>query len=102
MQALNFEWDESNILHLAQHQIEPKDTEEVIKNRPLELPPKEIRNGELRETLLGETDAGRILVVVITLNDTKIRVVTAMPAKKKLRNYFLSHKGSGHVGRAEN
>lgn len=41
---------------------------------------------------LGETDAGRILVVVITLHDEVIRVVTAFPAKAKWRRFYRTQK----------
>jgi len=95
-----FDWDEQNIGHLAHHQILPVETEEVLKNRPRDLE-HELRNGEERMTQIGETDAGRILIVVSTTQGQKVRVVTAWPAKERLRRYFQTQKRNGNVGRIE-
>lgn len=96
-----FEWDEHNIAHIATHQIEPAEAEQVIFNRPLDLR-SEVRSGEERFMQIGETDAGRILAVVTTgLLNLKIRVVTAWPANKNYRRYFASMKRNGNVGRIE-
>jgi uncharacterized DUF497 family protein len=61
--VLSFDWDKQNIGHLARHQIVPAEAEQVILNRPLDLE-AELRNGEERVPHVGETDAGRVLVVV--------------------------------------
>lgn len=97
---IEFDWDEENIEHLAQHQISPEEAEQVILNRPLDLE-SYIRNGEDRTVQIGETDEGRILIVVSTMRDKKVRVVTAWPAKERLRRYFSTQKRNGNVGRIE-
>jgi uncharacterized protein len=96
-----FDWDEKNIGHLALHQISPAEAEQVIANRPVDLK-SEVRNGEERIPHIGETNAERILVVVTTLVGEKVRVVTAWPANKSYRRWFLSLKRNGNVGRIEN
>ena len=100
MEYLQFDWDSENIGHLARHQILPAEAEEVIRNRPVDLE-AQLRNGEERLPHIGETDAGRILIVVTTMQDKKIRVVTAWPGNKNSRRYFLSLKRNGNVGRIE-
>jgi uncharacterized DUF497 family protein len=100
MEAFQFEWDVENIRHLAKHEILPVEAEQVLKNRPLDLE-SELRNGEDRTPQVGETDAGRILIVVSTMLGRKIRVVTAWPANKNYRHWFLSLKRNGNVGRTE-
>jgi uncharacterized protein len=95
-----FDWDEQNSGHLALHQISPAEAEQVILNRPVDLN-SHLRNDEERMQHIGETDAGRILSVVTTMRDKKIRVVTAWPANKNYRRYFLSMKRNGNVGRIE-
>jgi uncharacterized DUF497 family protein len=97
---LVFDWDEHNIGHLALRQITPSDAEQVILNRPVDLE-SELRNGEKRTAQVGETDAGKVLAVVSTEREGKIRVITAWPAKDRLRRYFLSLKRNGNVGRIE-
>jgi uncharacterized DUF497 family protein len=100
MDFLFFDWDENNIRHLARRQISPVEAEQVVLNRPVDLG-TELRNGEERVPHVGETDAGRILVVVTTLVGEKVRVVTAWPANKIYRRWFLSLKRNRNVGRAE-
>jgi uncharacterized DUF497 family protein len=100
MDFLNFDWDEENIRHLARHQISPAEAEELIGNRPLDLN-SELRNGEERVMQIGETDAGRVLIVITTMQGKKVRVVTSWPANKNYRRYFLSMKRNGNVGRTE-
>jgi uncharacterized DUF497 family protein len=101
MPDLKFDWDDFNTAHLARHQIKTHDAEQAILNRPIDLE-SELRSGEERTVQVGETDAGRILIVVTTrLADGAIRVVTAWPAKERLRRYFESHKRSGNAGRTE-
>jgi hypothetical protein len=100
MANIQLEWDEWNLNHLAVHQISPSEAEEVVRNRPCDLE-AQLRNGEERVPQIGETNAGRILIVVTTMVDSKVRVVTAWPAKERLRRYFLSQKRNGNVGRIE-
>lgn len=100
MKNLSFDWDEKNIGHLALHQISPAEAEQVLGNRPRDLE-FELRNGEERVTQIGETDAGRILIVISTMQDRKVRVVTAWIAKERLRRYFQTQKRNGNVGRIE-
>jgi uncharacterized DUF497 family protein len=100
MEAFQFDWDLENIRHLTRHEILPAEAEQVVNNRPRDLEIK-LRNGEDRVTQVGETDAGRILIVVSTTQGRKVRVVTAWPAKERLRRYFQSQKRNGNVGRIE-
>jgi uncharacterized DUF497 family protein len=95
-----FDWDERNVDHLARHRVKPSEAEEAIQNRPVDLG-SQLRNGEARLALVGETDGGRVLVVVTTMVGTKVRVVTAWSANKNYQRYFESLKRSGYVGRTE-
>jgi uncharacterized DUF497 family protein len=100
MDKIQWKWDEENVRHLALHEIAPAEAEQVILNRPVDLK-SELRNGEERVPHIGETDTGRILVVVTTMAGEKVRVVTAWPANKSYRRWFLSLKRNGNVGRTE-
>lgn len=101
MDNLIFDWDEHNIGHIALHQVEPDEAEQGVLNRPMDLT-VELRGGEERLTQVGETDAGRILIVVTANTGSgKLRVITAWPARDRLRRYFNSHKRSGNAGRIE-
>jgi uncharacterized DUF497 family protein len=61
-----FIWDLANVGHLAKHDVSPEEAEQVIRNAPLDLE-RQLRNSEERAVHLGESNAGRILVVVITV-----------------------------------
>jgi uncharacterized DUF497 family protein len=57
----------------------------------------ELSGNERRQQILGETDAGRILLVVLVEMSDKIRVITAWPAKRRLRAFWLTlAKGRGY------
>ncbi len=86
-----FEWNYDNLLHIAKHGVSASEAEEVILNDPIELR-FEIRNGEERHSQVGETVGGRVLVVVVTWRGHDIRVVTAYPAPKLLRVFYLNQK----------
>jgi uncharacterized DUF497 family protein len=81
---MKFDWDDENLNHLAQHGIARNDAEEVILNRPIDLE-SHLRDGEERIVQVGETDGGKILIEVSTIREGKIRVITAWPAKERLR-----------------
>ena len=87
-----FLWDSSNISHVAQHDISPAEAEQVIANNPVDLE-VQLRNGEIRFPHVGETRDGRILVVIVTVRGEHIRVVTAFPASRNMRKFYLEQKG---------
>ncbi len=90
---MDFNWDSANIEHIARHEVTPEEAEQVIENDPLDAPAV-LRNGETRTVHLGETDAGRVLVVVVTERNSMYRVVTARPAKKKERAFYAKYKAA--------
>jgi uncharacterized DUF497 family protein len=86
-----FFWDKDNLSHIARHHVSKDESEQVIQNDPLDLE-RQIRNGEQRLLHLGETNAGRVLFVVVTLQDRMLRVVTAFPANRKARKFYADQK----------
>jgi len=72
-----FDWDLANIGHIGDHDVTPEEAEEAILGDSVEMDFDEEEGDEERWTYLGETRFGRILHVVITMRDEKIRVVTA-------------------------
>jgi uncharacterized protein len=83
--------------HVAEHDVEPFEAEEVVTNDPLDLE-EQFRNGEERLMQVGETNALRILVVVTTWRGDLIRVVTAFPATPQLRDFYVAQRGMGDEG----
>ena len=73
MNFYRFWWDEQNIDHIANHGVEPYETEYVIANARL------TRNvGQGKYIAYGQTDTGRYLMVIFAPKDKgRLRVVTA-------------------------
>ena len=94
---LVFEWDDANIRHLAEHEITPEEAEQAMLNRPIDLP-AQLRNLEKRFVQVGETEAGRILVVVTTQRRGRVRVVTAFPANRSVRRRLMERRDYGEAG----
>lgn len=90
---MQFHWDKGNIDHIARHGVTPEEAEQVIGNNPIDAGAV-LRNGEERIVHLGETDAARVLVVVVTEREAMYRVVTARPADRKERAFYAKHKVS--------
>ena len=86
-----FDWDDANIDHIAEHDVEPEEAEEVILGDPLDAG-FEVVDGEDRWSYVGETSEGRILRVAITLRGERMRVVTAYDAPTYWRTLYLEQQ----------
>jgi uncharacterized DUF497 family protein len=95
-----FDWDEANTAHIAEHDVLPSETEEVVANNPLDLD-YAVRNGESRLRQAGETSTGRILAVITVHRNGLTRVVTAYPASRSLRATYLEYKERVRDGKAD-
>lgn len=83
-----FEWNDANILHLAEHEVTPEEAEEVILGDPIEFG-FEVVGGEDRWAYIGETNERRILRVVITFRGERMRVVTAFEPPRASKTIYL-------------
>jgi uncharacterized protein len=92
---VQFYWDKENLAHIGAHDVSALEAEQVINNEPFDLE-FQTANGEERLVQLGETNAGRILVVVTTWRKTLIRVITAFDASKRMRRLYIVQKGYLH------
>lgn len=90
--GVEFDWDEGNVEHIALHQIEPEEAEEAILNDPLDLESETV-DGEERMISMGLTNRGRLLIVVTTMRQERVRVVTAFSAPKRMQMLYLKERG---------
>jgi uncharacterized DUF497 family protein len=86
-----FEWDKGNIeKNWIKHNVNTAEAEEIFFNRPLKI--AIIKNKGLfkatRHQALGTTIEGRPLVVVFTIRNRKIRVISARDMSKKERKIY--------------
>ena len=85
--GIEFDWDEENEKHLAAHNVAPSEFEQLLNNDPLDLDYEWIGNEE-RYRSVGLTNGGRLLSVVWTIRNGKVRA-TAFPAGVSDRKAFL-------------
>ena len=84
-----FDWDESNLRKIRAHRIKRGDVEYALTNGPILIYEQNVE-GEPRFVYYGETDAGRLLAIVLTERDNRIRVVTAYKLDAGQRkDYFV-------------
>lgn len=93
-----FDWDLANTEHIAKHGVTPEEAEQVVLNDPFDLT-LQLRDGEERTAQIGETNAGRILVVITTWRKKLVRVVTAFPAKSALRKFYATQRKIADAGK---
>ena len=86
--GIEFDWDEGNTKHLAAHEVTPAEFEQVLNNDPLDLDYESIDNEE-RYRSVGLTSEGRLLSVVFTVRNGRLRAVTAFPASAPDAKAFL-------------
>lgn len=95
-----FDWDEANLGHIAEHDVEAHEAEEVVTNMPLDVSYEYVED-ELRFRQIGETSFGRILVVVSTERRGLTRVVTAYEPSRLLRAGYLKYKARPQHGKED-
>lgn len=85
-----FEWDAANAPKIwERHEVAPGEAEQVFFNRPLvAVVDLEHSAVEPRFLALGQTDAGRRLLVVFTFRRRLIRVISARDMSRRERKEY--------------
>jgi uncharacterized DUF497 family protein len=74
---------------VERHRVSPAEAEQVILNNPIDVGMENVK-GEDRYLNLGATVQGRVLLVVTTWREDRVRVVTAFePIKRLIEFYYL-------------
>lgn len=84
-----FDWDEGNRGKNLRHAVQDWECEQIFFNEPLVVlgDPKHSL-AEDRFAAFGQTDSGRMLVVIYTIRNQKIRVISARDMNKKERQFY--------------
>jgi uncharacterized DUF497 family protein len=85
-----FDWDEGNLWkNERKHGLFFKEIEEVFFHEPL-LVVEDFRHSdkECRCFALGRTDSGKKVLVVFTVRNRRIRVISARPMSRKERRIY--------------
>jgi uncharacterized DUF497 family protein len=88
--VVGFQWDQGNLAkNLVKHNVENWECEQVFFNEPvLVLDDPGHSRSERRWAAFGQTDAGRLLVVIFTRRDDLLRVISARDMNKKEREFY--------------
>ena len=88
-QFLGFEWDGGNLDKNLKHAVWNWECEQVFFNEPLVVldDPKHSK-AEDRCAAFGRTDAGRLLVVIYTMRQQRVRVISARDMSRKERDFY--------------
>ena len=85
-----FEWDTGNAPKVwERHRVSPGEAEQVFFNLPLVAVADGRHSGtEPRFLALGQTDAGRRLLVVFTFRGRLVRVISARDMNSRERSFY--------------
>jgi uncharacterized DUF497 family protein len=85
-----FEWDAGNAeKNWIRHRVSWGECEQVFFNLPLLVLEDDLHSrDELRYFALGRSDAGRLLFVVYTLREEKVRVISARDMTRRERKEY--------------
>ncbi len=89
-----FEWDRDNLRKIRAHRIKREEAEQALLNDPIPIYEQSVE-GELRFVYYGETDAGRLLAVIVTDRRDTLRVVTAYPLDASQKRDYLRKRVQG-------
>ena len=86
----NFVWDEHNFKkNWSKHRVSTKECEELFTDPNLRYALKTVRpSKEERWAVMGKTKQDRELLVVFTLRQSGIRVISARPLSRKERRQY--------------
>ena len=87
-----FQWDRYNLRKIRVHQIKREEAEQALFNDPIPVYEQDVE-GERRFVYYGETNAGRLLAVIVTERGENIRVVTAYDLDAGQRSDYFERRG---------
>ncbi len=91
---VGFEWDKGNFEHIKKHNINYRECEEVFVNKPLIVNEDETHSQtEERFRVYGQTNKKRLIFLIFTIRNNKIRVISARDQDKKERREFQGTGG---------
>lgn len=90
LNPLSFEWDAGNQdKNWIKHTVSTSEIEETFFDNDKKLYPDPIHSHqEARKLLIGKTKKGRLLFVVFTIRNKKVRVISARTLNKKEKELY--------------
>ena len=93
MDELTFEWDPAKAeANLTKHGISLDEASKVFADALAQVLPEPGRSpGEDRAIMMGHSDRGRLLVVVFTEREERIRIISARVATRREQREYEEH-----------
>lgn len=89
-----FEWGRNNLRKIRAHRIKREEAEQALINDPMPIYEQDVE-GELRVVYYGETNAGRLLGIILTERRYDLRVVTAYDLDAGQKRDYLRRRAQG-------
>jgi len=89
-----FEWDRGNLRKIRAHRILREEAEQALINDAIPIYEQDVE-GEPRFVYYGETDARRLLAVIVTERRGQIRVVTAYDLDAQQKRDYAARRVQG-------
>jgi uncharacterized DUF497 family protein len=89
-----FDWDQNNLRKIKAHQVKAAEVEQALSREPI-LIYEQDAGDEARYVYYGETEHSRLLAMVVTERDDKIRVVTAYELDAGQKRDYLERRARG-------
>lgn len=89
-----FDWDRNNLRKIRAHRISRPEAEQALVNDPIPIYEQDV-DGERRFVYYGETNAGRLLAMIVTEIGDKIRVVTSYDLDAGQRRDYFEKRAQG-------
>jgi uncharacterized DUF497 family protein len=89
-----FDWDAHNLRKIRAHRITPDEVEQALANDAILVYEQDVE-GEMRFVYYGETDAGRLLALIVTERRSLLRVVTAYDLDAGQKKDYLLRRMEG-------
>lgn len=84
-----FEWDRGNLEHIEKHNVSYRDCEDAFLNKPFIINEDETHSQtEERFRAYGQTNKRRLIFIIFTIRNNKIRVISSRNQNKKERKEF--------------
>ena len=90
-----FEWDEHNLRKIQAHRVGRDEVEQALSNDPVLVYDQTV-GSEVRYVYYGESYTGRLLALVATERNGKIRVITAYDLDAGQKREYLTRRLEDH------
>src|SRR5258708_3090856 len=90
-----FEWDQGNLEHIKKHNVTFNECEDIFYNDPVFFKDQKHSEAEERFLAYGMTNEQRLLTVVFTVRNERLRIVSTRNQNKKEKVIYKENKIGG-------